>query len=90
MLYHAGHQIFGQAHHVVVVRVGLIELEHGEFRIVGPVHALVPKVVPNFIYPLDSSDQQPLEIQLVRDAQVERHVQRIVVGDKWLSRGTAI
>ena len=78
------------AHHVVVVGVGLVELEHGELRIVGPVHALVPEVVADLVDPLEPAHQQPLEVQLVRDAQVQRHVQRVVVGDERPRRGAAV
>ena len=78
------------AHHVGVVGVRLVELQHGELRIVGPVHALVPEVVPDLVDPLEPADQQPLEIELVGDAQVQRHVQRVVVGHERPRRGAAV
>ena len=90
VLDHAGHHRLGQAHHVVVVGVGLVELQHGELRIVGPVHALVPEVVADLVDPLEAAHQEPLEVQLVGDPQVERHVQRIVVGDERPGRGAAV
>ena len=82
--------LLGQLHDVVVVGVGLVELQHGEFRIVGPVHPFVPEVVPDLVDPLEAADQQPLEVQLVGDPQVERHVERVVVGDERPRRGAAV
>ncbi len=90
VLHHASYHRLGQAHHVGVVGVGLIELQHGEFRIMGPVHALVPEVVADLVDPFQPAHQQSLEIQLVRDAEVERHIQRIVMGDERARRRTAI
>ena len=44
-----------------------------------PVDALVPEVVADLVHPLEAAHDQPLEVQLVRDAQEERHVERVVV-----------
>ena len=56
----------------------------------GPVHALVPEVVPDLVDPLDPAHQQSLEIQLVRDPEVQRHVERVVVGDERLRRRATV
>ncbi len=45
----------------------------------GPVHPLVPEVLPDLVDALEPAHDEPLEIQLVRDAEVERHVERVVV-----------
>ena len=79
-----------QLHHVGVVGVGLVHLEHGELGIVGPIHSLVPEVVADLVHPLQPADQQPLEVQLVRDAEIERHVERVVVGDERPRRRAAV
>ncbi len=55
-----------------------------------PVHSLVPEVVPDLVDPLEAADEQPLEIELVGDAQIERHVERVVVGDERTGRRAAV
>ncbi len=76
---HARHERFRDVHHVVVVGVGLVQLELSELGAVGPVHALVAEVLADLEDALHPTDYQPLEVQLVRDAEVERHVERVVV-----------
>ena len=44
-----------------------------------PVDALVPEVVPDLVHAVEAAHDEPLEIQLVGDAQVQRHVERVVV-----------
>ena len=83
-------QRLDELHHVAVVGVRLVELEHRELGIVRPVDPLVPEVVPDLVDPLEPADQQPLEIQLVRDAQVERHVERVVVRHERPRRRAAV
>ena len=90
MLDHARDHALGQLHHVAVVGVGLVELEHGELGIVGPIHALVAEVVADLVHPLQPAHQQPLEVQLVGDPEIERHVERVVVGDERPRRRAAV
>ena len=77
-------------HHHRVVGVRLVELEHRELRIVRPVDALVPEVVADLVHPIEPADDQPLEIQLVGDAQIERHVERVVMRRERPRRRAAI
>ncbi len=90
MLDHAAHQRLHQEHHVLVVGVGLVGLQHGELRVVRAVHAFVPEVVPDLVDPLEATDQEALEVELVGDPQVERHVERVVVGHERPRRRTPI
>ena len=90
VLDHARDDAFRQLHHVGVVGVGLVQLEHRELGIVGPVDALVPEVVADLVHPLEPADEQPLEVQLVGDPQVERHVERVVVRDERPRRRAAV
>ncbi len=60
-------QLLRQLHQVVVVGVGLIELQHGELGIVLGRDALVPEVAVDLVHALEPADQQPLEIELGRD-----------------------
>jgi hypothetical protein len=66
-------------HHRLVVGVRLVELEHRELGVVRAVDPLVPEVVPDLVHALEPAHDQPLEVQLVRDPQEERHVERVVV-----------
>src|SRR5690242_9857591 len=79
MLYHSCHQLLGKVRHVAVVGVGLIQLEHGEFRIMRPIHPLVAEVMPDLVYPLEPSYQEAFEVELVGDSEIEPHIERIVV-----------
>ncbi len=65
------HQVLHQAHHVVVVRVGLVALEEGELRVVSRRKALVAEHAADLVNALETSDQEPLEVQLQRDSQEE-------------------
>ena len=75
-------ELFHQLHHVIVIGEGLVELQHGEFRIVGPVDPLVPEVLGDLIYPLEPAYDEPLEVKLIGDAEVHGPVQGIVLGDE--------
>jgi hypothetical protein len=48
--------------------------------IVRAVHALVAEVARELVHALEPAHDQPLEVELVRDAQVELHVERVVLG----------
>ncbi len=65
---------------VLVVRVGLVELEHRELGVVLERDALVAEVLAELVDALEAADDQPLEVELGRDPQVEVAVERVVVG----------
>ena len=73
------HQLLGQRHQLLVVGVGLVELEHRELGVVLRRDALVPEVARDLVDALEAADDEPLQIQLRRDAQEEIHVERVVV-----------
>ncbi len=75
-------QFLREIHHALVVGVGLIELQHGELRIPAPAQALVAEVAIDFIHAIESAHHQPLQIKFRRDAQVQIHVERVVVRHK--------
>ncbi len=77
---HLGDELLGQLHQVMVVGVGLVELEHGELGIVLGGDAFVAKVAVDLVNAVETADHQALEVELGRDAQVQRKVQRIMVG----------
>ena len=82
-------QRLGERHQVVVGRVGLIELEHRELGVVLARQPLVAEVAADLVDALEAADDQPLQIQLGRDAHVEIEVERVVVGLERLRRGAA-
>ena len=73
-------QRLGEIHHVAVVRIRLVALHHRELGIVLARDALVAEVVADLVDAIEPAGDQPLEIQLVRDAQVEILVVAVVMG----------
>ena len=74
-----GNNILGEVHHRVVIAVGLIDLHHGEFRIVLGAGSLVAIDSTHFENPFHTADHQTLEMQLQRNSHVELHVQSVVM-----------
>ena len=72
-------QLLGHRHQRLVVGVRLVELHHRELGVVLRRDPLVPEVAVDLEHPLDAADGQPLQIELGRDAQVEIHVERVVM-----------
>ena len=66
-------------HQVVIVRVGLVELEHRELGVVLGADALVAEVAVDLVDAVKAADDQPLQIKLRRDAQKEIQIERVVV-----------
>ena len=79
-----------EIHHPLVVLVGHIEFHLGELRIVETAHSLVAEVFGKFVYAIKSADDEAFEVQLVGNAQVQRHVQGVVMGLERTSRGSSI
>ena len=75
----AGDELLGERHHVGVVRERLVALEHRELGVVPRRQALVAEHTADLEHALDPADEQALQVQLERDAQHERHVERVVV-----------
>ena len=67
----AGDQLLAALGDVVVVRVRLVPLEHRELGVVLERHALVAEVLADLVHALEPADDQPLEVELGRDPQVE-------------------
>ena len=79
---HVGQALHRALHHddeVVVVGVGHVQLEHGELGVVPRRHALVAEIAVDLVHALQAADDQALEEQLRRDAQVHVHVERVVM-----------
>ena len=77
-----GDEVLGEFHHVGVVGVGPVELQHRELGIVPSRHALVAEHAADLEHLLHTADDQPLQVELGRDAQVEVLPECVVVGDE--------
>ncbi len=78
-----GHdQRLGELHHVLDVGVRLVGLHHRELGVVAWRKTLVAEHPADLEHPVHAADDQPLEVQLERDPEVHRHVERVVVGDE--------
>ena len=75
-------ELLDPLHRVVVVRVGLVPLDHRELGVVLVRDALVAEVLGELVDPLEPADDQPLEVQLGRDPQVEVAVELVRVRDE--------
>ncbi len=64
---------------VVDVRVGLVPLEHRELGVVLERDALVAEVLAQLVHPLEAADDQPLEVELGGDPEVEIAAELVVV-----------
>jgi hypothetical protein len=53
-------QILSQVHQVAVITVSLVELEHGEFRIVLGRNSLVAKIPVDLVHAVEAAHHQPL------------------------------
>ncbi len=71
-------------HQVAVVRVGLVQLQHREFRVVPRRQPFVAEVAVDLVHAFEPADDEPLQVQLGRDAQVHVDVERVVVRDERL------
>ena len=83
------HQLLGQVHQRLVGGVGHVELAHAELGVVLAREPLVAEGAADLVDPVIAAHQQPLEVQLGSDAQLQVHVQGVVVGLEWFGRGAA-
>ncbi len=70
LLRYAPKQLLRQIHELEVVAVGLVELQHREFGSVDRIHSFIAEVAVDFIYAVQSADDQPFQIEFGRDAKV--------------------
>ncbi len=82
-------QILGQLDQVFIISVGIVEFEHGEFRIMFRRHTFVAEIAVYFKHAIHSADDKSLQIKLGCDPQVERHIESIMVCLERLGSRTA-
>ncbi|OQC54400.1 MAG: hypothetical protein BWX54_02227 [Verrucomicrobia bacterium ADurb.Bin018] len=78
LLRRATDQLFDQLHHRTHVAIGFIDLQRGELRIVRAVEPFVAVIFAELEHLVIAAHQQPLQIQLRRDAHVHGLPQRVV------------
>ena len=78
-----------QVHEVAVVGVRLVQLQHRELGVVPRRQPFVAEVAVDLVDALEAADDEPLQVQLGRDAQVHVDVERVVVRDERLRDGAA-
>ena len=86
---HMAVHVFRQVHHAVIVRIGLVKLHQGEFRIVPGVQPLIPEYASDLVHAFQPADDQPLQIQLQADPQLEILVQGVEMGFEGAGRRAA-
>ena len=84
------HELLDAVHRVVVVGVRLVPLEHRELVRVLERDALVAEVLADLVHLLETADDQALQVELGRDAQVVVRVERVPVGDERLGKRAAV
>ena len=72
-----------------VRRVRLIELEHRELGVVLTRQPFVAEVAVDLVDPLESADDEALQVQLRRDPHEQLHVERVVMRDERARGGAA-
>ena len=77
-------------HRVAVVGVRLVPLEHRELGVVLERHALVAEVLPELVDALEPSDDEPLQVELGRDAEVEVALELVVMRDERTREGATV
>src|SRR5215210_6674197 len=80
--------LLAEVHHPVHVLVGRVEFEHGELGVVAGGDAFVAEVAVQLINPLEAADEEALEVEFGRDAQIQVYVERVVMRDEG-ARGRA-
>ncbi len=83
-------ELLGEHPHGVVVAVRLVHLERGELGVVLEVGALVAELAADLEDLLHAAHQQPLEVQLGGDPQVQVHVVGVDVRLERARVGTAV
>ncbi len=81
---------FDPHHRVPVVGVRLVPLEHRELGIVLERNTLVSEVLADLVDPLETTDDQPLQVELRRNSEVEVAPQLVVMGHERTRRGSPV
>ena len=83
-------QVTRQLGHSVVVGIGFVGLQRGEFGAVRGIHAFVTEVTVHLKDAVHTTDNCALEVDLGSNTQVEVHIQRVHVRDKGTCRSATV
>ena len=83
-------QLLDPVHRVVEVGVRLVPFEHRELGLVLVRDALVAEVLADLVHPLEAADDEPLEVELGRDSEVEVGLQLVRVRDERVRERSAV
>ena len=75
-----GYHFFRNLDDVFQIAVGLVQFYRRKFRVVARVDAFVAEAAVHFIDSFQTADEQALQVQFRRNAQVNIHVEGVVVG----------
>src|SRR5450759_2902608 len=81
--------LLGKTHHPVIILKSNVNLHNCKFGIMCTVHAFVTEIFRKFIYPFKTSNNKPLQVKFICNSQIERHVESIMMSNKWFCRGSA-
>src|SRR6516165_4830958 len=79
---HVPYQALSKLDHVAEVGVGLVKLQHSELGIVLGGNAFVAEVAIDLVDAVEAPHNQPLQVELRRDAEIKVQIQGVVVGYK--------
>src|SRR5450759_4105797 len=74
--------LFGKAHHPVIVLESYVYLHNRKFGIMGAVHSFVAEIFRKLIYAFKTANDEPLQVKLICNPQIERHVESIMMSNK--------
>ena len=78
----ASDEFLGEPHHVSMVGIRPVELEHRELGVVPRRHAFVAEHPADLKDPLHAADDEALQVELGRDAEIKVLVEGVVMGDE--------
>ena len=88
-LNHGGEHVLSDVDEIVVVGIGHVELACSVLRVVGLVDRFISEVLSDLKHPLESTNNQLLQIEFRCDSHVEFHIQVVVVGHEGTGSGSS-
>mmetsp|Transcript_8923 Transcript_8923/g.24044 ORF Transcript_8923/g.24044 Transcript_8923/m.24044 type:complete len:656 (-) Transcript_8923:29-1996(-) len=79
LLDHAGDHLLRHVHQVVVVCVRLIKLAGRKLGVVGHIDPLVPKLLSDLKHPIQTTDDEHLEVEFGRHTHVQLEIQVVMI-----------
>lgn len=89
VLHHTLDQTLRQVHDIVHIRIRHIELADRELWVMRHIDTLIPKDTADFVYTVQSTDDELLQIELGRDTKVEIEIKVVVMRHERLSSRSA-